>query len=72
MIKYLEEFTLDYEEILTGFRKGMKEGTIVPVCAVSALTGVGIAPMMNLMAKYFPSPAHEGIELTTRIDSLTQ
>ena len=64
MLKYLEEFTLDYEEILTGFRKGMKDGSIVPVCAVSALTGVGIAPMMNLMAKYFPSPAHEGIEHT--------
>ena len=62
MMKYLEGEELNYEEILVGFRKGMKDGSIVPVCAVSALTGVGLKPMMDLMAKYLPSPAHEGIE----------
>ena len=62
MMKYLEGEELTYEEILTGFHKGMKDGSIVPVVACSALTGVGIARMMDLMAKYFPSPAHVGIE----------
>ncbi len=62
MMKYLEEGELNYEEILLGFRKGMKDGSIVPVCACSALTGVGIARTMDLMAKYLPSPAHDGIE----------
>ena len=62
MMKYLEEGELNYEEILLGFRKGMKDGSIVPVCACSALTGVGIARTMDLMAKYLPSPAHNGIE----------
>lgn len=62
MMKYLEEGELNYDEILLGFRKGMKDGSIVPVCACSALTGVGIARMMDLMAKYLPSPAHQGIE----------
>ncbi|MBR2718644.1 MAG: elongation factor G [Clostridia bacterium] len=62
MEKYFEEGELSYDEILIGFRKGMKNGDIVPVCACSALTGVGIARMMDLMAKYLPSPAHEGIE----------
>lgn len=62
MMKYLDEGELNYDEILLGFRKGMKDGSIVPVCAVSALTGVGIARMMDLMAKYLPSPAHDGIE----------
>ena len=61
MMKYLEEGELNYDEILIGFRKGMKDGSIVPVCAVSALTGIGIARMMDLMAKYLPSPAHDGI-----------
>ena len=61
MMKYLDGEELTYEEILLGFRKGMKDGSIVPVCAVSALTGVGIARMMDLMAKYLPSPAHEGL-----------
>ena len=50
MMKYLDEGELNYDEILLGFRKGMKDGSIVPVCAVSALTGVGIARMMDLMA----------------------
>ena len=62
MMKYLEGEELTYDEILVGFRKGMKDGSIVPVCAVSALTGVGLKPMMDLMAKYLPSPAHVGIE----------
>ncbi|MBE5767974.1 MAG: elongation factor G [Clostridiales bacterium] len=62
MMKYLEEGELNYDEILIGFRKGMKNGDIVPVCACSALTGVGVTRMMDLMAKYLPSPAHEGIE----------
>jgi len=61
MMKYLEGEELTYEEILVGFHKGMKDGSIVPVVAVSAATGVGIARMMDLMAKYLPSPAHQGI-----------
>lgn len=61
MMKYLEGEELTYEEILLGFHKGMKDGSIVPVVALSALTGVGIARTMDLMAKYLPSPAHQGI-----------
>ena len=62
MEKYFEEGELTYDEILKGFHKGMKNGDIVPVVALSALTGVGIARTMDLMAKYLPSPAHQGIE----------
>ncbi len=61
MMKYLEGEELTYEEILLGFHKGMKDGSIVPVVALSALTGIGIARTMDLMAKYLPSPAHQGI-----------
>jgi elongation factor G len=45
---------------MDGFRKGMKDGSIVPVVACSALTGVGVARTMDLMAKYLPSPGHDG------------
>ena len=61
MEKYFETGELTFEEIKAGFRKGMKDGSIVPVVAVSAATGVGIARMLDLMAKYFPSPAHNGL-----------
>ena len=62
MMKYLEGEELTHDEIMAGFRKGMKDGSIVPVVACSALTGVGIARTMDLIAKYLPSPAHEGLE----------
>ena len=61
MMKYLDGEELSYDEILAGFRKGMKDGSIVPVVACSSLTGVGVARFMDLMAKYLPSPAHEGL-----------
>ena len=56
MMKYLEEGELSHEELMTGFRAGMKSGSIVPVCACSAVTGVGVVAVMNVMAKYLPSP----------------
>ena len=59
MEKYFEEGELSHEELLDGFQKGMKAGTIIPVCALSALNGVGVARMMDLMAKYLPSPGHD-------------
>ena len=62
MMKYLDEGELSHEELLTGFQAGMKNGSIVPVLACSALTGVGVAPMMDIMAKYLPSP--EGASAT--------
>lgn len=62
MMKYLEGEELSYDDILVGFHKGMKDGSIVPVVALSALTGVGVTRAMDLMAKYLPSPAHQGID----------
>ena len=54
--KYFEEGELSHEEILIGFRKGMREGKIVPVVAVSALTGIGVAKMLDMAVDYLNSP----------------
>ena len=56
MMKYLEGEELTHEEILSGFRAGMANGTIVPVVAVSAITGVGVAKMLDVMSVYHHSP----------------
>jgi elongation factor G len=56
MMKYLEGEELTHEEILSGFRAGMQSGTIVPVVAVSAITGVGVAKMLDVMSVYLHSP----------------
>ena len=61
MEKYFENGELSHEDVMTGFIKGMKDGSIVPVVACSALTGVGIARTLDLIAKYLPTPGHEGV-----------
>ena len=59
--KYFEEGELSHEEILVGFRKGMQSGKIVPVVCTSAVTGVGIVPLLDMMKNYLASP--EGTQM---------
>ena len=54
--KYFEEGTLTHDEIVLGFRKGMKAGKIVPVVSVSALSGLGVAPLLDFVKDYLTSP----------------
>ena len=54
--KYFEEGALSHEEILVGFRKGLQAGRIVPVVGVSAITGVGVAKLLDMMRDYLNSP----------------
>ena len=56
--KYFEEGELSHEEILQGFSAGMKSGTIVPVVPVSAITGIGVAKLLDIMSAYLHSPEH--------------
>ena len=55
-MKYLDEGSLSHEEILEGFKIGMFSGIISPVVPCSALTGVGVAKMLDVMADFLPSP----------------
>lgn len=66
--KYFEEGELTHDEILVGFRAGMKAGSIVPVVCTSAITGVGVVQLMDMMISYLNSP--EGI-VTEGIDPKT-
>ncbi|MBE5787446.1 MAG: elongation factor G [Clostridiales bacterium] len=61
MMKFLEGEELTHEEILFGFREGMKTGAIVPVVAVSSTTGIGVAKLLDMMSVYLHSPA--GVKL---------
>ncbi|MBE5782925.1 MAG: elongation factor G [Clostridiales bacterium] len=61
MMKFLEGEELTHEEILFGFREGMKTGAIVPVIACSATTGVGVAKLLDMMSVYLHSPV--GVKL---------
>ena len=56
MLKYLDEGELSHEEILEGFKIGMFSGAITPVIPCSALTGVGVTNLLDVMADFLPSP----------------
>jgi len=57
MEKYLEEEELSSEEIFQGLKKGVLQRTFTPVLCGSALNVVGVQPLLDMIAKIFPSPA---------------
>lgn len=65
MEKFFDEGTLSNEDIGKGLRTGMLEGTIVPVVPCSAVTGIGVMTVLDVLAKYMPSPQgdeYEGLD----------
>ena len=56
MEKYLEGEELSREELHSAFEQALREGHLVPICFVSALTGTGIASLLNFFNKLAPSP----------------
>ena len=66
--KYFAEGSLTHDEMLEGFRAGMKAGKIVPVVCCSAVSGVGIQALMDVMNSYLNWPSGtvaEGVNLKT-------
>jgi len=57
MEKYLEEGVLSEEEITSGFKKGMADGSFVPVLVGSSTMNIGIVTLLNFIVKYAPAPA---------------
>jgi elongation factor G len=57
MDKYFagEEFTL--EEKIRGLKTGVREGTLVPVFAGCATSGLGTGSLLDAIVRLFPSPA---------------
>ncbi len=71
MMKYLEGETLTHEEILEGFKTGMFSGQITPVLPCSALTGVGVSKLLDVMADFLPSPkraVYKGVDPKTNAE----
>ncbi len=59
-MKYLEQETLDSDEIRRGIAEGLRANKIVPVLCGSALQNSGMASLLNFIANNAPSPA--GVE----------
>ncbi len=56
MERYLNDEKLSPDELAQALRKGIAEGTIVPILHVSATGGVGVEELMDFLAAYAPSP----------------
>ena len=59
MEKYFEGEPLTAEEKMKGLKLGMEEGTIVPVFALSGLTGVGVDMLLDFIKDCAPAPKSE-------------
>ena len=57
MEKYFEEMELSAEDTIRGLRKGIMEGTVVPVVCCSSITRVGLAKLLDNVKDLMPSPA---------------
>lgn len=56
MEKYLEEGSLNAEELATGLRKGVISGELIPVIVGSALQNKGGTQLLNAVQTLLPSP----------------
>ncbi len=60
MNKYLESGELSDEELKKGLRKGVTSGSLIPVICGSALKGIGVSMLMDLVVSSFASPIDRG------------
>ncbi len=60
MNKYLEGGELSPEDLQAGLRKGVVSGALIPVTCGSAVKNLGIHPLLDFIARYFPSPIDRG------------
>ncbi|HXH22661.1 MAG TPA: elongation factor G [Dehalococcoidia bacterium] len=56
-MKYLEGEELTPDEVRQGLEAGIASGTVVPVMVASGAKVVGLQPLLDAIARYFPSPA---------------
>ena len=57
MASYLEQGTVDPEQLVPAFKKAMCEAHLVPVLFCSAKTAVGVPELMHIITHLCPSPS---------------
>jgi len=69
MDKYLEEGELSIDDIRDGLRRGVISGDLIPVVCGATLTHTGIAPLMDAIVNFLPSPVDRGPVAGTKPNS---
>ena len=65
MEKFFSGESFSYAEIMQGLRKGVKDGSMVPVLCGSALTGMGTMALINAIIDMAPNPTEAPTQLVT-------
>ena len=65
MEKFFSGESFSYAEIMQGLRKGVKDGTMVPVLCGSALTGMGTMALINAIIDMAPNPTEAPTQIVT-------
>ena len=55
--RYLNDGDIDASELHAPLEQALREGHLIPVCFVSARSGVGVAELLDIIAKLLPNPA---------------
>jgi len=71
MEKYFEEGTLTDEEIKKGLAIAVKNGDLVPLFAVSATKGVGVAKFMDDIVNLMPAASEKEVSATKGGETVT-
>jgi len=70
MALYLEQGSIEPDQLHAPLERAMREGHLIPVVFTSARTGAGIAELLEVIVKLMPSPAEGNppVYLTTPLD----
>lgn len=66
--KYLEEGELGDEEVIATLRKGLREGTLLPLLCAAASKNIGGAALLGAAANFFPAASEAKPVQATRGD----
>ena len=69
MDRYLEGADLDMASLVADLETAVARGSFHPVLPVCAVSGVGIAEILQLLTRGFPSPVGRHLPLVTGVDS---
>lgn len=69
LVKYLDGEELTAEEIRRGLRRAILNAKVVPTLCGSALKNIGMAPLLDAIVEYSPSPAERAEEPASELDA---
>lgn len=56
MLRYLEQGSLDAEQLHDAFEKALRSGHLIPICFTSARSGAGLDALLELIRRLMPNP----------------